>query len=233
MKKYLLLLAVALPCLIFTACSKEDDDIPGTGGVKPAVKTGNAVDLGLSVKWADRNVGASSPEDYGDYFAWGETEPKEVYNRSTYKWCKGSIKSQTKYCTDPYYGNNDFWDNKTTLDPDDDAATANWGSGWRMPTIVELGELTHKCTWVRTTQNGVYGCKVTGPNGNSIFLPASGYRSKSDLTDVGPYEDYYEVYYWASDLFSITPSNSPYYLGYGYWYIGNRDEGYSVRPVCQ
>lgn len=133
--------------------------------------TGNveAVDLGLSVKWANMNVGASKPEDYGDSFAWGETVPKSTYDWSTYKWCNGSENTMTKYCTDSSYGT---VDNKTSLELSDDAANANWGGTWRMPTSAEFSELKTKCTWSWTTQNSVRGYLVTGPNGNSIFLPA-------------------------------------------------------------
>ena len=110
-----------------------------------------AVDLGLpsGTLWADRNIGANSPEGYGDYFAWGETRPKSEYNWSTYKYCKGSDKTITKYCDDSSYGT---VDNKTVLEPSDDAATANWGSNWRMPTHGEQVELNEKCKWTWTTR---------------------------------------------------------------------------------
>ncbi len=127
------------------------------------------VDLGLpsGLLWATCNVGATKPEEYGDYFAWGETEPKEDYSEVTYRWCNGSSTQLTKYCYDRLYG---FVDNKRTLEPIDDAATANWGGVWRMPTQAEQVELGTECTWIWTTLNGVEGCKVFGPNGNSIFL---------------------------------------------------------------
>ncbi len=129
-----------------------------------------AVDLGLSVKWANMNVGASKPEDNGDSFAWGETTPKATSSDwSTYKWCNGSENTMTKYCTSSSYG---IVDNKTTLELVDDAARANWGGTWRMPTDEEWSELDTKCTWTNTTQNGVRGFLVIGPNGNSIFLAA-------------------------------------------------------------
>ena len=140
-----------------------------------------AVDLGLpsGTLWADRNIGANSPEGYGDYFAWGETRPKLFYDWSTYKYCDGSYNVMTKYCTDSSKGK---VDNKTVLDPSDDAATANWCAAWRMPTHEEQVELNEKCTWTKSTLNGVKGYKVTGPNGNSIFLPAAGVRMDSDVT---------------------------------------------------
>ena len=133
------------------------------------------VDLGLSVKWATCNIGASSPEEYGDYFAWGETAPKDVYVWSTYKWCNGSQNTLTKYCTNKEYG---AVDNKITLELEDDAAHVNWGGEWRMPTKAELEELREKCTWTPTEINGVSGREITGPNGNKLFLPNSGYCSE-------------------------------------------------------
>lgn len=234
MKKLFFLLVVALPCLIFTACGDDDDDLTPSNGstLGEGVINGHTwVDLGLSVKWADRNVGASSPEKYGDYFAWGETQPKSVYNWSTYKWCNGSYDSITKYCYDSSYGYNGLIDNKTTLDPADDAATANWGLGWRTPTRDEIEELIAKCTWTWTIQNGVHGRKITGPNGKSIFLPAAGYRYNSDLCGAGP-----SGYYWSSSPCSVSPM-SMFSLNFfsdtvGWGSCGFRYYGRSVRPVC-
>ena len=192
--------------------------------------TYNAVDLGLpsGTLWADRNVGADSPEAYGDYFAWGETEPKSTYNWITYKWCNGSIDTQTKYCTKSSYGT---VDGKTVLDLEDDAAYVNMGSEWRMPTYAELEELKTKCTWKWTTQNGVYGRKVTGPNSNSIFLPAAGQCGGSDFSYGGTYG-----YYWSSSLYESNPS-SVYDLtfGSGGYNCGDdsRYRGRSVRAVVR
>jgi uncharacterized protein (TIGR02145 family) len=190
------------------------------------------VDLGLpsGTKWATFNVGANSPIEYGDYFAWGETEPKETYNWSTYRYCNGSYSTLTKYCSNSSYGNNGFTDNLTTLQSSDDAATANWGSGWRMPTYDELNELKNNCTVTWTTQNGVNGRLFTGPNGNSIFLPAAGYRRDSEL-----YRDGSDGDYWSSSLYA----GNTYYA----WYLlFNSDDyrmgslsryyGRSVRAVC-
>ena len=187
------------------------------------------VDLGLSVKWATSNVGANKPEDYGDYFAWGETKPKSTYNWSTYKWCRGSNDTQTKYNTKGSYGT---VDNKKTLELSDDAARANWGGAWRMPTDAEFAELREQCTWTWTTQNGVKGYKVTSKsNGNSIFLPAAGYRYDSSLDGAGSYG-----YYWSSSLYTDYPYsawsvyfNSSDVNRYSYY----RCYGFSVRPVCQ
>lgn len=188
------------------------------------------VDLGLpsGLKWATCNVGATSPEEYGGYYAWGETEEKSDYSLSTYKWCNGSSRTMTKYCTDSYYGT---VDNKTVLDPQDDVAHVKWGGTWRIPTLDEQKELLNKCTWTRTTQNGVNGYRVTGPNGNSIFLPAAGYRDGTGLDLSGMYGDY-----WSSSL----SSNISYYAYYLYfdsgihdWYNGYRYNGRPVRPVSK
>ena len=187
--------------------------------------------LGLpsGLKWATMNVGASKPEEYGDYFAWGETEPKSNYYWSTYKWCNGSEKTQTKYNTKSNYGT---VDNKTVLDPKDDAAHVNWGGSWRMPTDEEWTELRTKCTWTWTSQNGVSGRLVTGPNGKSIFLPAAGYRDGTSLLDVGSWG-----YCWSSSLNAGCPYrawtvafNSGNVYRYNY---GDRYEGLSVRPVTE
>ena len=172
-----------------------------------------AVDLGLSVKWATCNVGATSPEDYGNYFAWGETSTKTSYtgaNSKTYKKSMGDIGGDSRY----------------------DAATANWGSGWRLPTESEFVELKDNCTWTWTTRNGVNGCEVKSKkNGNSIFLPAAG----SCEGDTPHYQGSYS-YYWSS-----TPEDNTYgaYLLYfdsrrhdPYWKLG-RYFGFSVRPVAE
>ena len=134
------------------------------------------VDLGLSVKWATFNIGATSPEEYGDYFAWGETEQKEIYNWATYKWCDGASNRFTKYCSNSQYGADGFIDYKTTLDPEDDAAIQHLGGYWRMPTREEWLELRKECSWKKITINNKTGYQVTGKNGNSIFLPRAGLR---------------------------------------------------------
>ena len=188
------------------------------------------VDLGLSVKWATCNVGATKPEEYGDYFAWGEVEPKEVYDWTTYKWCNGSSNTLTKYNNKSSYGT---VDNKTTLELCDDAARANWGGNWRMPTKAEQDELRENCTWTWTNQNGISGYKVTsnksGYTGKSIFLPAAGYRNGSSLADAK------EGDYWSSSLY-LERSYYAYNLDFNSskvdYYTNNRYYGRLVRPVC-
>ena len=185
------------------------------------------VDLGLSVKWATMNVGATSPEEYGDYFAWGETEPKEEYNWSTYKWCEGSYDTQTKYCTDSECGT---VDNKTILELSDDAANANWGGAWRMPTKEEQVELITECNWTLDTMNGVDGYTVTGPNGNSIFLPMPGYLFDTYIDDIGIIGTY-----WSSEQKSDYSSQAYvidiYNDGDISLFANSRYYGNSVRPV--
>ena len=190
-----------------------------------------AVDLGLSVKWATFNVGATKPEEYGDYFAWGETKPKTTNNWSTYKLELGTDYKGpfSKYVTKSSYG---MVDNKTVLDPGDDAAHEKWGGSWRMPTDAEWTELRTKCTWTWTTQNGVKGRKVTGPNGNSIFLPAAGNRGGTYLNDAGSFG-----YYWSSSLNTGNPYDAwsvYFYSGdVGRDYYCDRCYGQSVRPVTE
>ena len=170
------------------------------------------VDLGLSVKWATCNVGASSPEDYGNYYAWGETNVKSSYetsNCSTYEKRMNDIKGNSQY----------------------DVARKNWGGAWRMPTCDELNELRNNCTWTWTTQNGVNGYKVTGTNGNSIFLPAAGDRYGSSLLNAGSEGEY------LSSAPGESKSYGAYYLSFDSsdhsMDLGNRGSGRSVRPVLE
>ena len=159
--------------------------------------------------------------------AWVETETKYTYRWSNYKWCDGSATSLTKYCTDSGYGT---VDDKTVLDPEDDAAHVNWGGTWRMPTVAEMQELKDNCTSEWTTQNGVNGRKFTGSNGNSIFLPSAGSFDGASLDDAGSYG-----YYWSSSLMTGYPNNARYvYFNSGSVRVNfeGRYFGCSVRPVC-
>ena len=186
------------------------------------------VDLGLSVKWATCNIGASSPEEYGDYFAWGETEPKNGSSHwSNYTWCNGSSSSFTKYNIHSDLGT---VDHKIGLDLEDDAAHVNWGGYWRMPTMAELEELHYQCTWTWTTQGGKNGYRVTGPNGNSIFLPASGYWAGDARSGVGSVG-----VFWSSTLWPDQSTNASL-LRYDSGVIAEngfgRDYAMPIRPVC-
>ncbi len=185
-----------------------------TPAPKPTTGTINGhewVDLGLSVKWATCNVGASSPSDYGNYYAWGETTTKSdysIYNSVTYGKSMGSIASNLQY----------------------DAARANWGSTWRLPTASEIDELVDKCTWTWTSQGGHNGYKVKGLNGNSIFLPAAGFRYETSLYRAGERGSYW----------SATPEDKTYGAYALLFFSGNRignwfdrSYGLSVRPVLE
>ena len=213
---------VALCCMlaVFAACEKnEPSDNTNGNGINTDQNGGNSntdnssgsvsaptgtenghgyVDLGLpsGTKWATCNVGATKPEEYGDDFAWGETEPKTTYDWSTYKWCNGSESTLTKYCDWASYGKDSFTDDKTVLEPEDDAAAVNWGGAWRMPTNAECQELIDNCTWTWTSNyngTGVAGQIVTSKtNGNHIFLPSGGY--------VGVY--------WSSSLLATYPNRA-------------------------
>ena len=185
------------------------------------------VDLGLpsGLLWATCNVGAESPEDYGDYIAWGETYPKDTYDWSSYLlgWDWNHLSS---YNTDPAYG---WVDNLTVLQPQNDAATENWSYGWRTPTKEEWEELYNNTTVTWTQQNGVNGRLFTANNGNSIFLPAAGDRYGTSVYGVGSHG-----YYWSSSLRTDDPDSAWYlYFGSGNYYMNylSRYCGHSVRPV--
>ena len=184
------------------------------------------VDLGLSVRWATCNLGASRPEDYGDYYAWGETTTKNNYSWSTYKWCNGSSNTLTKYNVSSFNGR---VDGIKQLQEADDVAHVKLGGNWRMPTNEEWTELRTKCTWTWATLRGGY--KVTGPNGNSIFLPAAGLRYNSDLRNA-----WSRGYYWSSSLDTADPYFA-YYLEFLSSGAVRSDDyrcyGFSVRPVSE
>lgn len=211
--RFFLLAVVALLCVGLVSFEKDDNS---NGGSNSSYNSGGSVqhsssayvDMGLpsGLLWATRNVGASSPEDYGYYFAWGETQPKSVYSWSTYTYCSGSDSTLTKYCNKSTYGYNGFTDNLTTLQPGDDAATANWGSGWRTPTEEEWKELVNNTTSIWTTRKGVRGQLFTASNGNSIFLPAAGFRSGSKRNLAG------ESCYNSASLLTDYPSRARVFI---------------------
>ena len=207
------------------------------------------VDLGLpsGTLWATCNIGANSPEEYGNYYAWGETKAygeedtsnttnysyagtytKTYYGWGTYKHCNGSYTNMTKYCNNSSYST---VNNKTLLDAEDDAATANWGSSWRMPTIADWEELEYNTISTWTTENGVYGCKFTASNGDCIFLPAAGYRLDAELRDADSRGGY-----WSASVDGSEPNNGMGFsisssgVGTCCYYYG-RYKGQSVRAV--
>ena len=205
---------------------------------------GDWVDLGLpsGTLWATRNIGASSPEDYGDYFAWGETAPKDVYmwNWENYKWYKKYFDEGeghwhggfTKYCSDEIDGLDGFVDNKTELDLADDAAAVNWGGGARMPSVDQIRELVESCSWQMTDRNDVYGQLATGPNGNTIFFPAAGCKAESYGS---PWHAGEYGFYWLHTR-SAEFSSGAYYLYFNsdsvYWLDESaRYGGFTVRAV--
>lgn len=178
---------------------------------------GEAIDLGLSVKWASHNVGASSPEGYGGYYAWGETEEKSDYSSDTYKY---------------YNISTDDWINigSNISGTQYDVAHVKWGGSWRMPTLSEIQELVNNCTWKWTTQNGVNGQLVTGPNGNSIFLPVGGYRYDSELLGRS------QGYYWSATFggYGSHAFSLYFYDRRGSWNgWDGREFGHAVRPVTE
>ncbi len=190
------------------------------------------LDLPSGTMWATYNVGATKPTEYGDYFAWGETKPKKDYSWSTYKWYDG-ISSVTKYRKGLIFDA----DNKTVLDAEDDAATANWGSAWRMPTIDEIEELRDGCSWEWV--NDFNGSGVNGQLGTSkknratIFLPAASNRRGTILYNAGK-----DGYYWSSSR-NQSYSNEAQYLKFSdghhtdQYYNGYRYYGQSVRAVLR
>lgn len=175
-----------------------------------------AIDLGLSVKWANCNIGAEEPWECGGHYAWGETAEKSEYTPDNYRYNKNSAKGEN-----------------STLAPDNDAAHINWGEPWRMPTNEEIKELEEKCTWEWIMLNGCNGHKVTGPNGNSIFLPAAGYRDKEKIININTIGSF-----WASTVFGFDNNYSwcldidgvhPAFTGGGHECYTGR----SVRAVCE
>lgn len=226
------------------SCDRNDDSSDGgnstatdpTGtNVNPiscGETRGEWVDLGLSVQWYSVNIGASSPEVFGCYFAWGETSAKDVYDCSTYSLCNGSWRSLTKYCTMSYNGT---VDNLRVLEPSDDVATVVLGSGARTPTSGEWNELYHNTTMQEERVNGIDGIRYTGTNGNSIFLPYAGYRDGSELLHAGQGEDMTNWdYYWTSQINYSYPDNAYRYASwcnhYDMDYI-KRSYGLPVRAV--
>lgn len=194
------------------------------------------VDLGLpsGLKWATCNVGATSPEEFGDYFAWGETVPKSEYSWESYEFFAGfkqysNIEMFNKYNTNSKHG---MVDNKTTLELSDDAAHVNWGGKWRMPTKAEQDELRNNCDWTQISLNGVKGYDVKGPNGNRIFFPAAGsynYFYSASVSGLGSFGTY-----WSGSLSEGYPPNA-YSLDFGYVYESyayGRRVGRTVRAVC-
>lgn len=188
------------------------------------------VDLGLpsGTLWATCNIGATMPEEYGDYFAWGETETKDAYNWSSYQYCKDGDSTFTKYCCNSEYGNDGYTDTLTILQDDDDPATA-WGVKWHTPSMTQWEELIQYTTNKWTIQNGVKGMLFTANNGKSLFLPAAGVYSNNWFDETDP-----DGGYWSNSLCTDFPNCARgmhfYSEGYAIHCIF-RKSGCSVRPV--
>lgn len=218
MKSFSHFLFAFLGMSLFWGCTKE---------VEPSY-IGKYVDLGLSVKWAQVNLGAEKREGFGDYFAWGETAPKKEYSEENYKWYD-EAGMLTKYCTDANFGH---VDDKVVLDPEDDAATVLLGEGWRIPTFDEWVELLGNCTWTWSTLGGVRGYMVTsnvpGYTDNYIFLPSGG----SCIYDESPVLNYQGAF-WSSEntdncMYSnavLTEISQPSENSQPRW------QGFNIRPV--
>lgn len=233
--------AIFLTAFALGSCSKDDENEEKNKNVDDTEEVNivdghEYVDLELpsGTLWATCNIGANSPEEHGDYFAWGETEPnKEVYDWSTYKWCNGSGERLTKYCVSGRYGT---VDNKTELLPEDDAATANWGSNWCMPTVKQIEELHRYAKLENTTQNGHSGLKITGrTNGKSIFLPDFGWRDGATTTSSAGSSGAY----WTRSINADPADHYAHDVAYSHfsstaiiWAEDDRYRGFAVRPVC-
>lgn len=226
------MLTVILMMVFAAGCNKSDG--PNHGNDQGNELNGHEyVDLGLpsGTLWATCNVGSETPEDYGSYYAWGETEPKELYDWKSYKYGRFIHERYelNKYCTDSAYGLNGFVDNLTVMEPDDDVARTCWGEGWRMPTIGEWEELFLNTTGVWTTLNDVKGWRCTASNGNSLFLPAAGYWWDDAFNaDLG--------LYWSRTINKEFP-----YRAWGFHFncdsshlcgSSDRNRGQMVRAVC-
>ena len=212
-----------------TPVTPDTPDTPNTPDTPedPEKPNHEWVDLGLSVKWATCNVGASSPEEYGNYYAWGETEPKDYYSDETITFGLNISELES----------HGYIDNEGNLTSSYDAATANWGKEWRMPTEDEVKELIEKGVWTWQYLNGVKGYKVTGPSGNSIFLPPAGYLGWGWSEGVGRYGQYWSS--TASEIKNvygkISYDGSLLSFGDDYYHNGSdfRYYGMSVRPVLK
>lgn len=223
-----------------TFTTEDGETVVLTGEQLTALVPAHAyVDLGLTsrTKWATTNIGADSPEEYGDYFSWGETQGydggKTTFFWDNYKHSEGSKETLTKYCYNSDCGYNGFTDKLKELEPEDDAAYVNWGSNWRMPTSAQWEELHDECTWTWIEEGRKVGFEVSSKkNGNSIFLPAAGYRTESAL-----YTDGTNGCYWSCSLYDNGVW--PYYAigiglkgSLGVDFSGfSRHYGFSVRPV--
>ena len=208
MKKYLILFALPL-FIIANSCERDmgSNISPDSGSSQNPTK-GKWVDLGLSVAWAGWNVGASKPEDYGEYYSWGETSTKTTFNTNNYAYSSGQFD----------YRNIGENISGTSYD----VAYVKWGSSARIPTKDEANELVEKCSWKRAKYNGIEGYFVTGPNNNTIFIPQTGRGSADGITGQGSYG-----YYWTSTACGEAYAN----VFVTSDQILRREYGCTIRPV--
>lgn len=252
--KHLKFIAEAMTLALACACGKNNGtpDPEPTPGPAPeptyvdgstVINGRNALDLGTDLLWADVNIGASASHEYGDYFAWGEIEPKKEYNWANYKWGNG-IEAETKderdnllqmekYCMFAIYGNKD---SKSVLESEDDAATQLWKDGWRMPTKAEVDALMKNCTMEWTRVEGRFGFEIfSKKTGKTIFIPAAGAMSSGGPVNVAD-----RCVYWTSSLYTQNEQ----YMANSFFHIEGEKEnahpvishtfrymGYTIRPV--
>lgn len=238
MKRFVKALAAVMlmtMVVVTVGCKPEEETNDNGGGNGNNTVTHEYVDLGLpsGTLWATCNVGADTPEGYGYYFAWGETQQKEAYNWSTYKYSHGNSDLLTKYCSVSELGYEGFTDSLTVLLPEDDAATVLWGDEWQIPSYDQCWELEHNTSNFWTTRDGVNGRVFTAKNGNSIFLPASGGWDDGELNNVGV-----AVHYWGNHILYEDRPKCAYDFAFGVngFYTNlygteNRQYGRPVRAV--
>ena len=215
------------------SCQKPDEPNNGGNDNGDSVNGREYVDLRLpsGTLWATCNIGADTPEGYGSYFAWGETEPKDIYDWKSYKYGRffNEQYELNKYCTDSIYGLEGFVDNLTLLEPNDDAAMVSWGADWRMPTREDWEELYQNTIYTITALNGVDGCLFTASNGNNLFLPAAGYWWGGEFNGAGI------GVYWSSSINEEFPYRSwGYHINTDSSHVcgsSDRNRGQSVRAV--
>lgn len=228
--KFTRVIAALMTAVIFAAGCRPEDE-PNNDGGSGTYNGHDYVDLGLpsGTLWATCNMGANAPEEYGDYYAWGDTTTKAIYDWNSYQYCNGDYDQLIKYCNYSDYGYNGFTDTLTMLQLMDDAATANWGEGWCFPTADQWRELRDNTICIWTTQNDVNGCLFTAMNGAFIFLPAAGGRFDDVLDSAGN-----QGRYWSSSFNSdVSYYAKGFYLNSYNYDLGDyyRFLGFSVRPV--
>jgi len=231
-KRFYFAAAMALAMVTFTSCSKEEND--SIENEQNSIEEWVDLDLPSGLLWCSHNVGAKYPENYGNYYAWGETEVKDRYTWLTYQYVNNDNNQMklTKYCNNSYYGHNDYTDDLNILEPEDDAATVNMGDSTRTPTIEEWMELINNTTSEWTLVNGIKGRTFKAANGNSIFLPATGYYEGTGTWFVQS-----RGIYWSASLDTETSPRNAQVFDFSSVKqekaIYYRSSGFAVRAVCE